>query len=67
MTNPHKHTHFQPVAPDVDFDSQLLEPILTSWVSSQTPRVELGALHSQVLVLANIKSQEVLQVGSSWL
>lgn len=29
---------------------------MTLWVSSQTPRVELGALHSQVLILANIKS-----------
>lgn len=55
------------MAPDVDIDFQPLEPILTSLVPSQTLRVELGLLHSQVLDLANIKSQEVLRVDSSWL
>lgn len=55
------------MAPDVDIDFQPLEPILTSLVPSQTLRVELGLLHSQVLDLANIKSQEVLRVDSRWL
>lgn len=45
----------RPVALHFDFDFQPVEPILTSLVSSQTLRVELGHMHSKYPALAKIK------------
>ena len=53
----------RPVALHFDFDFQPVEPILTSLVSSQTLRVELGHMHSKYPALAKTKHPGSAQNG----